>query len=64
MFIGKSATGAPFRRRLQNYVSPRGLFLLLFFKTDGITAGLYTVGFTSASLEEALLLAIRSISGA
>ena len=44
-------------------IIPAVLFLLLFFKTDGITAGLYTGGFTSASLEVALLLAYQVYFG-
>ncbi|MFC2089751.1 hypothetical protein ACFLT1_03165 [Bacteroidota bacterium] len=42
---------------------PGILFLLLFFRTNRITAGLYTGGFTAASLEVILLLAYQVYFG-
>lgn len=42
---------------------PALIFLLLFIRTDRITIGLYTGGFTAASLEVALLLAYQVYYG-
>jgi len=42
---------------------PAVLFLLLFLRTNGVTAGLYTGGFTAASLEITLLLAYQIFVG-
>ena len=44
-------------------IIPAVFFLILFFKTNHITAGLYTGGFTSASLEVTLLLAYQVYFG-
>ena len=44
-------------------IIPIVLFLLLFLRTDHITAGLYTGGFTAASLEVTLLLAYQVYFG-
>ncbi len=42
-------------------IIPVLLFLLLFLRTDRITAGLYTGGFTAASLEVTLLLRVPGL---
>jgi spermidine synthase len=44
-------------------IVPVLLFLLLFIRTDRITSGLYTGGFTAASLELVLLLAYQIFFG-
>jgi spermidine synthase len=44
-------------------IIPVVLFMLLFLRTGRITAGLYTGGFTAASLEVALLLAYQVYFG-
>ena len=44
-------------------IIPVILFLLLFFRTERITVGLYTGGFTAASLEVTLLLAFQVYFG-
>ena len=44
-------------------IVPVLLFLLFFFRTNHITAGLYTGGFTAASLEVILLLAYQVYFG-
>jgi len=44
-------------------IVPALLFLLLFLRTDRVTAGLYTGGFTAASLEVVLLLAYQVYFG-
>jgi len=44
-------------------VVPVVLFLLLFFKLNRVTTGLYTGGFTSASLEVTLMLAYQVFFG-
>lgn len=44
-------------------IIPAVLFLLLFVRTNRITAGLYTGGFTAASLEVTLLLAYQIYFG-
>jgi spermidine synthase len=42
---------------------PVALFVILFLRTNGVTAGLYTGGFTAASLEITLLLAYQIFVG-
>ncbi|MBE0652244.1 MAG: hypothetical protein IH594_00505, partial [Bacteroidales bacterium] len=44
-------------------ILPAALFLLLFLRTNRITAGLYTGGFTASSLEVTLLLAYQVYFG-
>jgi len=65
MFVGQighwlSYFGARYRLMI---IIPAVLFLLLFFRTGKITAGLYTGGFTAASLEVILLLAYQVYFG-